>query len=63
MVPGSAGRILTVTGNEAETVPDPHALVPCTVILPGTAVAEKETVMMSVFMPEIMLAPVGKVHK
>ena len=62
MTPGADGSGLTVTSNGAEAVPVPQPLVPATVMLPETAVAEKATVMLFVVAPEVMLAPVGKAH-
>ena len=62
MTPGADGSGLTVTVNGAEAVPVPQALVPATVIVPFVAVAEKSTVIIFVFTPLTMLAPVGKVH-
>ena len=62
MAGAAEGSGLTVTANGAEIAPTPHALVPWTVILPDTAIEEKSTVMLLVFAPLAMVAPVGRVQ-
>ena len=63
IAPAADGRGLTVIGNAAETVPLPHALVPLTLIFPDDADALKETVMLLVPEPEVMLAPGESPHE
>jgi hypothetical protein len=62
MVPAANGRVLTVTVNGAEAGPDPQELVPCTLIAPLTADAEKLTVILLVLAPATILDPAGKVQ-
>ena len=62
MVPAGNGRVFTVTVNGAEAGPDPQVLVPCTVIAPPEADAEKSTVITFVLAPATILAPTGKVQ-
>ena len=64
MAGAAEGSGLTVTANGAEIAPTPHALVPCTVILPEVAEFEKSTiiVIVPVLVPPTMVAPVGKVQ-
>ena len=58
-----------VNGTEGWTVrlnseekPIPQAFVPATVMIPETAEAEKDTVMLRVLAPAVMDAPAGNVH-
>ena len=45
-----------------DIVPVPHLLLPCTVILPPTALTLKSTVILSVLAPVVIVAPEGNVQ-
>jgi hypothetical protein len=57
IVPAAAGTVVSVTVVLAE-VPLPQVFVGVTCIVPG--VVENEAVMLFVFAPFVMVAPVGK---
>ena len=61
-MPAAEGSTFTVILKLGETAPLHPGLVPITVRIPDDAEAEKFTVILFVFVPEAMLAPVGKVQ-
>ncbi|MBK9223597.1 MAG: hypothetical protein IPO23_01200 [Flavobacterium sp.] len=59
---GAIESVFTVTGKLAEIIPLPQAFVPCTVMFPDTADVLKSTVIAFELLPDVIVAPEGKVQ-